>query len=51
VNENIIAINIPNAVSILVMAALGGLVFAFARKAIGGKPNVAFAPGSDAPGR
>lgn len=36
-NENIIAINIPNAISIIIMAAGGALLIAFLRKATGTK--------------
>jgi hypothetical protein len=31
-DENLIAINVPNGISILIMAAVGGLVLAFVRK-------------------
>jgi hypothetical protein len=37
-DENLIAINIPNGISILIMVAIGGLVFAFIRKLAIGKP-------------
>lgn len=35
-SENIIAVNVPNAISILIMAAIGGLIVAAIRKAFGG---------------
>ena len=43
-NENIIAIDIPNAVSIVIMAALGALVYAGIKKLLMGK----WSPGSTA---
>ncbi len=39
-NENIIGINVPNGISILIMAAIGGVVLAFVRKlAMGAKAS------------
>lgn len=46
VDENLIAINVPNGISILVMAALGGVVLAFVRKlAMGSKGGGGVASG------
>lgn len=36
-SENIIAVNVPNAISILIMAAIGGVVAAALRKLVTGK--------------
>lgn len=38
-SENILAVNIPNAVSILIMAIVGGLLLAMLRKAVTGKAS------------
>jgi hypothetical protein len=46
VNENIIAINIPNAVSITIMAVVGGCLLAIIRKSVTGRtPIQANVPG------
>lgn len=41
-NENIIAINLPNAISIVIMAAVGALVFGAVKKLLtgGGLPLI-----------
>lgn len=36
-NENIIAINVPNAVSIVLMALVGGFLLALIKKAVTGR--------------
>jgi hypothetical protein len=36
-SDNIISVNIPNGISILIMVFIGGLALAFGRKALGGK--------------
>lgn len=38
-NENIIAVNVPNAISILIMAAIGGLIVSAIRKAAGNRSS------------
>lgn len=35
-SDNILAVNIPNGISILIMAIVGGLLLAMARKAVRG---------------
>lgn len=42
---NLIAVNIPNGVSIVIMAAIGGVLLGFARKAIKGKGGSAVSSG------
>lgn len=47
VNDNIISVNIPNGISILIMVVLGGVLLTFAKKALGmkkGGPAVASGP-------
>jgi hypothetical protein len=39
VSENIIAVNVPNAISIIAMAAGGVLIWAAIKKFTGGKPS------------
>ena len=51
-NDNIININVPNAIYIIVMALLGGVLLAFLRKQFGrGGMAIGGAPGAEAPGR
>ena len=38
-SENILAVNIPNGVSILIMAVVGGFLLAMLRKAVKGKAS------------
>ena len=49
-NENIIAINVPNGISILVMAAIGGVVLAFLRKLAAGQKGTGLSAGPGAAG-
>jgi hypothetical protein len=37
VNENIIDINVPNAISIVIMAALGAVIYGAIKKMLGGR--------------
>ena len=50
-NDNIININVPNAISIIVMSMLGMVLLGFLRKKFGRSDMIGGAPGSDAPGR
>lgn len=51
-NDNILSINIPNGISILVMALVGGFLLAMIRKAVKGNvtSNNALASNQPAPG-
>jgi hypothetical protein len=51
-NDNILAINIPNGISILIMAVVGGFLLAIVRKALKGNvgTNNALASAQPAPG-
>jgi hypothetical protein len=50
-NENILAISIPNAISITLMALVGGFVLAGVRKLAMGRMNAAGSAQSNVPGR
>ena len=51
-NDNILAVNIPNGISILIMAVVGGFLLAALRKAVKGnvRNDNALASGQPAPG-
>jgi hypothetical protein len=46
VDDNIISVNIPNGLSILIMGAIGAIVLAFVRKSVTGKGKPAIASGA-----
>lgn len=51
-SENILTLNVPNIITVVIMVAIGGLVVIGLRKLAGGKkaPDVAGGPGMSAPG-